>query len=202
MKTILTILSITSLQVLSSQAASVIINWSVTSDPTRNLENHIALPLSAGSSATGDGTLVQLGYYGAAIQAAPFLGTWVILATTSMGDDSVDISGKFTTTSTLIGGAFPAPAAGTPLAIRFFDGISVETSSFFNVVSNVSGGWNFVAPADLTPSINMVIDKASDIVFQSGEVGAFQTRLVIPEPSSSLLIGVAASTLLLFRRKE
>ena len=106
MKTILTILSITSLQVLSSQAASVIINWSVTSDPTRNLENHIALPLSAGSSATGDGTLVQLGYYSAAIQAAPFLGTWVILATTSMGDDSVDISGKFTTTSTLIGGLF------------------------------------------------------------------------------------------------
>ena len=70
------------------------------------------------------------------------------------------------------------------------------------MVSNVSGGWNFVAPADLTPSINMVIDKASDIVFQSGEVGAFQTRLAIPEPSSSLLIGVAASTLLLFRRKE
>lgn len=202
MKTLFTILSIASLQVCSSKAASVIIHWSVTFDPTRNLENHIALPLSAGSSATGDGTLVQLGYYSSATQATPFSGTWVTLATTSMGDDSVDISGKFATTSTFIGGAFAAPEVGTPLAIRFFDGVSLGTSSYFNVASNISGGWNFVAPADLAPSINMVIDKTSGIVFQSGEVGAFQTRLAIPEPSSALLIGVATSTLLLRRRRE
>ena len=202
MKSLFTILSFASLQVCSIQAASVIINWSVTSDPTRNLENHIALPLSAGSAATGDGTLVQLGYYSSATQVTPFAGTWVTLATTSMGDDSVNISGKFATTSTLVGGAFAAPSVGTPLAIRFFDGVSVGTSSYFNAVSNISGGWNFVAPTDPTLSLNMVIDKTSDIVFQSGEVGAFQTRLAIPEPSSLLLIGVATSTLLLRRRRE
>jgi hypothetical protein len=202
MKTLYATLSIASLLMCYSQAASVIINWSVTSDPTRNLENRVALPLSAGSSAVGDGTLVQLGYYSSATQVTPFSGTWVTLATTTMGDDTVDISGKFATTSTLVGGAFVAPAVGTPLAVRFFDGISVATSSHFNVVSDSSGGWNFVAPADPTPNINIVIDKTAGIVFQSGEVGAFQTRLAIPEPSLSLLIGVAATSLLFRRRKE
>lgn len=158
MKTLYTTLSITSLLICCSQAASVIINWSVTSDPTRNLENRVALPLSAGSSALGDGTLVQLGYYSSATQASPFSGIWVTLATTSIGDDLVDVSGKFATTSTLIGGAFAAPAVGTPLAVRFFDGVSVATSSYFNAVSDSSGGWNFVAPTDPTPNINIVID--------------------------------------------
>jgi hypothetical protein len=202
MKTLCTSLSIASFLICCSQAASVIINWSITSDPTRNLENRVALPLSAGSSALGDGTLVQLGYYSSATQASPFSGTWVTLATTSMGDDSVNISGKFATTSTLIGGNFSAPAVGTPLGVRFFDGISVATSSYFNVVSDSSGGWNFVAPTVPAPIINIVIDKATGIVFLSGEVGAFQTRLAIPEPSLSLLIGLAVTSLLFRRRKE
>lgn len=201
MKTLFTILSIASLQVCSSRAASITINWSVTSDPTRNLENRIALPLSAGSSVAGDGTLIQLGYYSSATQATPFSGSWVTLATTSMGDDSIDISGKFTTTTILGDGAFIAPSVGTPLAVRFFDGISVATSSYFNVVSNTSGGWNFIAPIDPTPNINIVIDKTAGVVFQSGEVGAFQTSLAVPEPSSSLLIGIAATSLLLRRRR-
>lgn len=201
MKTLFTLLSLASLQVCSSQAASIIINWSVASDPTRNLENRVALPLSAGSSATGDGTLIQLGYYSSATQATPFSGIWVTLATTSMGDDSVDISGKFATTSNLVGGAFVSPAVGTPLAVRFFDGISVATSSYFNVVSNTSGGWNFIAPNDPTPSINIVIDKTAGVVFQSGEVGAFQTSLAVPEPSSSILIGIAATSLFFRRRR-
>lgn len=199
MKTIYSALIFT-ITALAADAATVAINWSVSSNPSALLLDSNSNPLSAGSAATGDGTLVQLGYYDQAIITNPFRGNWVVLASTTMGDDGLEVSGRFSTTTILGGTPFPEPSAGTPLAIRFYDGTSVGTSTYFNAVGNTSGGWNFVTPSDPAPVMNIVIDKVSGIKFQSGDV--FKTQIAIPEPSSLLLASVALSFSVLNRRRQ
>lgn len=186
---------------LAANAATVVINWSVTTDPIRVLLDKTSTPLSPGTSASGDGTLLQLGYYSLATVSNPFRGSWVTLASTTMGDDGVELAGKFSTSSILGASPFPAPSAGTPLAVRFFDGASVETSSYFNAVSNTSGAWNFIAPTDPSPIINIVIDKDTNIRFEAVG-GAFSTQLAVPEPSSFLLASMALSFSVLVRRRH
>jgi hypothetical protein len=153
-------------------------------------------PLSAGTLAAGDGFLVQLGYYDRAIMANPFRGDWITLASSTIGDDGQEIAGRFSTTTILGEAAFSEPPLGTPLAIRFYDGNSIASSTFFNAVSDTMGGWNYVGTSDPAPVINMVIDKVSGIVFQN--TGVFQTTIPIPEMSTSLLIwfGVCSSMIL------
>ena len=189
------------LQALRSDSATLVINWSVASDPVRKLVNNSSVPLSAGTSAAGDGTLLQLGFYSTATLSNPFSGTWVVLASTTMGDDGVNIDGKFSTSTVLGSGTFTEPAVGTPLSIRFYDGISVNTSSYFNSVSNTSGAWNYIAPADVPPVISMVIDKNSNVAFD-GVFGDFKTVRPIPEVSSAILALIAAIPMLLGRRRN
>jgi len=189
-----------SLLLPSAQAATVIVNWSVASNPSALLLDSVSNPLSAGSAASGDGTLVQLGYYDQAIIANPFRGNWVILASTAMGDAGLEIAGRFSTTTILGGTPFAEPPSGTPLAIRFYDGTSEATSTYFNAVGNTNGGWNFVPPSDPASVMNLVIDKVSGIKFQSGDV--FKTQIAIPEPSAILLAAVALSFSVLSRRRQ
>jgi hypothetical protein len=118
-----------------------------------------------------------------------------------MGDDGVELAGKFSTSSILGASPFPAPAAGTPLAVRFFDGTSEVSSSYFNAVSNTSGAWNFIAPTDPSPVINIVIDKDSNIKFQAVG-GAFSTQIAVPEPSTSILASIAMTASILIRRRQ
>ncbi|RYZ18140.1 MAG: PEP-CTERM sorting domain-containing protein, partial [Sphingobacteriales bacterium] len=184
-----------------SYSATVVVNWSVASDPVRKLVNNSSVPLSAGTSAAGDGTLLQLGFYSTATLSNPFSGTWVVLASTTMGDDGVNIDGKFSTSTILGSGTFTEPAVGTPLSIRFYDGTSVSTSSYFNSVSNISGAWNYIAPADVPPVISMVIDKDSGVVFD-GAFGDFKTVRPIPEPSHAVLVLLAGIPILLRRRRN
>jgi hypothetical protein len=186
---------------VAANAATVAINWSVTTDPIRVLLDKNSTPLSAGTGAAGDGTLVQLGYYTLATVSNPFTGSWVSLASSTMGDNGVEIAGKFSTTTILGATPFAAPSVGTPLAIRFFDGVSVATSSYFNAVANTSGAWNFIAPTDPAPVINIVIDKDTNIKFQAVG-GAFSTQLAVPEPSSMLLVSVALSMTIMKRRRH
>jgi len=186
---------------LAANAATVVINWSVTTDPIRVLLDKTSTPLSSGTSASGDGTLLQLGYYSLATVSNPFRGSWVTLASSTMGDDGVELAGKFSTSSILGAPPFPAPSVGTPLAVRFFDGASVETSSYFNSVSNTSGAWNFIAPTDPSPVINIVIDKDTNIRFEAMG-GAFSTQLAVPEPSPFLLASMALSFSVLIRRRQ
>ena len=185
---------------LAADAATVVINWSVSSNPSALLLDSTSNPLSAGSAATGDGTLVQLGYYDQAIITNPFRGNWVVLASTTMGDAGLEASGRFSTTTILGGTPFAEPSTGTPLAIRFYDGTSVATSTYFNAVGNTSGGWNFVKPLDPAPVMNIVIDKVSGIKFQSDDV--FKTQIAIPEVSSLLLVSIALSFSLLSRHRQ
>jgi hypothetical protein len=186
---------------LAANAATVVINWSVTTDPTRVLLDKTSTPLSSGSSASGDGTLLQLGYYSLATVSNPFRGSWVTLASTTMGDDGVELAGKFFTSSILGASPFPEPSVGTPLAVRFFDGASEETSSYFNAVSNTSGAWNFIAPTDPSPVINIIIDKDSNIKFQAVG-GVFSTQIAVPEPSTSILASIAITASMLIRRRQ
>ena len=166
-------------------AASIVINWSISEE--RVLNNRITQPLSVGTSASGDGTLLQLGYYDVATAANPFQGSWVVLATSSMGDDGLEIAGQFATTSILGAGSFSEPAPGTPLAIRFYDGITVESSSYYNTASRADGTWDFQSPSDDGPVLNLVITKTPTTLFESGTLGLFRTYIPVPEPSAFLL---------------
>ena len=199
MKTFYTTL-IFAIATVAANAATVSINWSIATGVYR-LENKTLSPLSNGTAAAGDGTLIQLGYYSLASLANPFAGSWVTLASTTMGDDGIEQPGKFGTTTILGGTPFSAPAVGTPLAVRFFDGTSEASSSYFNAVANTGGAWNFVAPNDPAPAITIVIDKDPNIKFQSVG-GAFSTQLAIPEPSSFLLASLALSLSVVVRRRH
>lgn len=201
MKTLFAI-AFAAITIPSIEAASVIVNWSTASDPTRLLLDHNGDPLSAGTSASGDGTLLQLGYHDMATTATPFAGSWVVLATTSMGDDGVDVAGKFSTTSILNSGSFTQPAIGTPLAIRFYDGTSVGSSTYFNAVSVTNGAWNFKSPSDPAAVLNLVIDKGSSTVFEGGLLGDFSTIRPIPEPSHVILVVIGGVISLSRRRRK
>jgi hypothetical protein len=172
-------------------AASLQINWSI--EANRELSNRVSIPLSAGTSANGDGTLLQLGFYSSATASDPFVGSWIVLATSSIGDLGVNQQGRFSVSTTLVEGSFISPTPGTPLAIRYYDGFTAATSTYFNAASDVTGAWNWVAPGDPVPVLNLQITKLSS-VFESGVVGAFQTRIStgIPEPTAMalLLVGV------------
>ena len=185
--------------IVAANAATIVINWSVSAD--RTLQGITATPLSAGTGSPGNGTFVQLGYYSLATLTNPFSGAWVSLAATTIGDDGVEVPGRFSTSSILGGVPFSAPSIGTPLAIRFYDGTSVANSLHFNAASNTNGTWSWVSPSDPAPIMNLVIDKSIGIVFQSGVVGAYSTQLTIPEPSALVLFSLGLSILTLNRRR-
>jgi hypothetical protein len=186
----------------SANAASLIVNWSMTPSDGRQLTNRTASPLSAGSALSGDGTLLELGYYSMASVSDPFAGSWTILSTSTMGDDGIEVAGRFSTSSILGGGALPGLTSSTPLAIRFYDGTSVANSTYFNAVSNTSGSWNYITPNDPSPVLNLAIDKGASIVFQNGLSGTFSTQIAIPEPSAILLCFLGAAISLLSRHRK
>jgi hypothetical protein len=201
MKTLFRILSVVVL-VAGADAASILINWSVTTVDVRRLTNRTSSFLSAGTSASGDGTLLELGYYSSASVSNPFQGSWTVLATSTIGDDGMNVPGSFSTKSILGSSSDPSLTTTTPLAIRFYDGTSVGNSTYFNAVSNTSGAWNYIVPTSPSPVINIVIDKTNDVVFQDGGSGAFRTVLPIPEPSMATLTMIGGLFALVRRRRK
>jgi hypothetical protein len=199
MKTLFSMLSVVA-SVAWADAASILVNWSVTTVDMRRLTNRTSSPLSAGTSAPGDGTLLELGYYNSASVSNPFQGSWTVLATSTTGDDGMNVAGSFSTKSILGQSSDPLLITTTPLSIRFYDGRSVATSTYFNAVSNTSGAWNYIVPTSPSPVINIVIDKTNDVVFQDGGWGAFRTVLAIPEPSMAILTMIGGLFTLVRRR--
>lgn len=184
------------------RAANIQIHWSNT---RAFYDSSSSFPgLSAGTFADGDGTLLQLGYYTTATHSTPFpfMGTWVTLATASIGDSGVDLPGRFDVLSILTGGTFPEPEAGTPLAVRFFDGVSKELSGYFNVATNLDGYWDWISPTDDTLTITVEVSK--EVARFEGY--AFETSIentMIPEPSVIGLLLAGAGCLAIRRlRKE
>lgn len=200
MKTLFNILSFVA-SIVGADAASILVNWSVTTEDVRQLVDRTSSPLGAGTAAPGDGTLLELGYYSSASISNPFQGSWTVLATSTIGDDGMGVAGSFSTKSILGASSDPLLTTGTPLAVRFYDGTSVGGSTYFNTVSNTSGAWNYITPTSPSPVINIVIDKTNDVVFQDGGSGAFRTVLPIPEPS---IVGLSllGSFLVLVRRSR
>ncbi len=185
-----------------ANAAFLMINWSMTPSDGRQLTNKTASPLCAGTALSGDGTLLELGYYSMASVSNPFAGSWTILATTTIGDDGIEISGRFSTSTILGGSASGGLTSSTPLSIRFYDGTTVANSTYFNAVSKTSGSWNYIAPNDPSPVLNLAIDKGASTVFQNGLSGAFSTSIAIPESSPILLWFSGAAILLLSRQRK
>lgn len=201
MKTLIFITSIFT-STLASQAASTLVNWSMLPSDGRRLNGFNLIPLSAGTSAAGDGTLLELGYYSMATTSNPFAGSWTVLSSSTMGDNGIEVAGRFSTSSILGDAVMPGLTTSTPLSIRYYDSVSIATSTYFNAVSNTSGAWNYVIPIDPTPTINLPIDKNVSIVFQSGVEGAFRTVVPIPEPSHIILVILGGVVAFARRRRE
>lgn len=192
--------------------------------------------LSPGTAADGDGSILQLGYYDLATISNNFLGTWIPLTgvgslntggdtgsglafnTTSIGDigggaapDGSGIFGFSLIFDDTVSGTFNSlpGTTTTPLAIRFYDGLSIGTSSYFNVVSNDAWLWKLpTTPTPLPPTISLSFNDAG-LEWQSIAVAgqsastAFHTSIpTVPEPGAALLVGCGLAVLGTRRRSR
>lgn len=160
--------------------------------------------LTPGSVADGDGAVIQLGYYDAAIASNNFAGTWHALT----GIGSLNTGGNtgsglaFTTTSIGDIGGGPAPGGSgifafqlqfsngvantfndlptstlIPLAIKFFSGTATGTSTtsgFYNVVSNNNWLWKLPATPNPVPPTVNMSLSDTGLVWQSIAVAPTQ----------------------------
>ena len=195
--------------------------------------DHLTASLSGSSTLDGNGTVLQLGYYSGATIANNFLGTWVPLSgegslnnggsiltssptetfnKTSIGDLNFQGAGNGTFALSLTfvvgnagtGNSLPSSTA-IPLAIRFYEGYTIATSSFYNVVSDDTWLWKTPATAPSDPTLNMSLNDAGlewqSIVVSGQAAGtAFHTSIAIPEPSTFACVGLGMFMLVTFRR--
>jgi len=194
-----------------------------------NEDTSASIALSGGTAADGNGFVLQLGYYDGATTGNNFLGNFVVLAgqgsantatvpgatitynQISIGDLNGNGAGNGTFALTLdfvVGSATSGnnlPAAGRPLSIRFFNGTSFGSASFFNAVSNDS--WLWVAPATPQSVVAISLDDPGleflSIFLGQGAQSAFHTTVPIPEPSTYALVivGVLGATVARLRLK-
>ena len=166
--------------------------------------------LTAGTSADGDGTILQLGYYTAATTSTPFAGDWVAMTgpgtpyNTTVGDSGNYPNGTFKLEVLFTQGSysFTEPAVGTPLALRFYNSTSLAASTYFNAVTDTTGVFNWVAPADPTSTARLSLGLSSvGIVWQDGSGSAYRTTIPVPEPSSSALFALLSLGALAVRRR-
>jgi hypothetical protein len=197
---------------------------------SQTIFNQASTPLTAGTAADGDGAVLQLGYYDGASIANNFLGNWVPLSGegslntaiiagsspagetynhTSIGDLSsagAGANGIFALSLVFVVGD---PASGNslpgsttiPLSIRFYNGTTIASSTFFNVVSDDLWLWKAPQPSNVPNNVAITLDQAGLewlSIAQGGAAGtAFHTTLptAIPEPSTlaCLLLGGAGT---------
>lgn len=150
------------------------------------LSDQVSTPLSGGTALNGDGDVLQLGYYSSATTSNNFQGTWIPLSgqgsantavipggpvtnptnetynQTSIGDLTSNgaSTGQFAISLDFVQGNATSgnslPAAGVPLAIRFYNGTTIANSTFYNVVSDDLWVWKTpnTPPTTVTPSLN------------------------------------------------
>ena len=110
------------------------------------------------------------------------------LPATSVGDSGGGAAGTFSISTNLKAGATvfqgAPPAAGTPLAIRFFDGKTLDTSTHYNVVTGGTN-WQWKAPME-APGAFVILSLAdSGLVWQGGSASSFKTTIPGPPPEIS-----------------
>lgn len=215
----------------SSYGAITAVNTQYTDDFAfaTPITNDLGVPLSAGGIANGDGAIIQIGYFmgvPAATDPATFTpADWAAFVPltgegsanphfdTTIGDGVggtgfpengfFSIGVTFDTAPATGPAATGLPAAPSRIGIRYWDGISLASSTRYNVVTANNSGWILQAPSDtVIPPSNAAMDPALatgalTLVWLDNS-SPFMTS--IPEPSTSLL-GLLGALLLLRRRR-
>lgn len=202
--------------VSSSMAVSVQVDLTLAAG-TNFITDNTGTNLSAGvSTVNGDGALMELGYFTG--DTSTFTGTWVALTGPSSNNTLVTTVGDLTAQDGTIpipdgqfsiqvlfdtnvaGTANDLPAGGQQLALRFYNGTTRGTSTHFNTAT--SDAWSFVTPANPTPPpVNVNLDSVTNTIIWEDNTRAFATSLVVPEPSSTALLGLGGLALILRRRR-
>lgn len=226
-KSIVAVLLSLSAVVHSAIVTTVNVNYDAEFVPAKSLKNQLGVPLSAGavdvdgfSTANGDGTLVQLGYFDGATAANNFAGSFVVLAgfgtantqfpTFTMGDGgglagSVFGSFKFEPGVAARGSNLPQSTT-VPLSLRFYNAATIVASTFYNTVSNDTWLWKTPgAEAPIGPIANLGL--SGTLEFESLTLGQpagndFKTTIPVPEPTSAFLVAVGAAGLMMRRRRQ
>jgi hypothetical protein len=178
------------------------------------LRDRIGTALTPGTTAGGDGVVLQLGYYTKGTASNPFHGIFVALTgegsansdfqSTSIGDLAGGPAGQLNMVNTFTEGSTTTgadlPTAGTPLVIRFYDGTTIAASTSFN---DVSGGakWAWISPSESPGSLVLISLSESGLVWRGGTASSFaatvsKTQAVIPSEKSSDLNGDGFADLL------
>jgi hypothetical protein len=195
---------------LIASAASVRIEWE--NGAGTELLTLGGAPLTPGPEQfKSDGAILGLGYYTLGTPSSPFAGSWVPFTGpgTSVPDTTigtkvvgVDQAGLFNLSISFSDShsGIPFPAPGAPLAIRFYDSTSLETSTYFNAVSSAGGGWNWIDPTDPQTVISLTLTDPG-LVWLDGPESAFRTTIPIPEPHTAFLAAAGFAALLGNRKR-
>lgn len=181
------------------------VNWQNTNG-TKLLDSNKTSALSAGTSANGDGAVLQLGYYSQATNANPFAGVWVPLTgegsantdfnTTSVGDMGGGPDGRFSIATTFDTSKPTAsmnlPTANMPLTIRFYNRSTIAGSTFFNAVSNNSAtnnNWDWLAPTVAGSIVTLSLSDPGVVYLDNTSPRSTTIPTAVPEPSTYALVG-------------
>ncbi len=173
--------------------------------------------VTGGSSAPGDGAVLQLGYFTASAVGSEFAGAFVPLSgegsstaftTTTMGDDPFQGAGDGTFALSLNFNALTTigvtlPPAGTILAIRFYNGTSISSSSAYNTVTSDATNWQFKTPTVPSSNVGFSLDDGG-LLFQGGTASAFVTTIAVPEPSviAVFAVGLGVACVASVRKRQ
>jgi hypothetical protein len=149
-------------------------------------------PLSAGTTAAGDGAVIALGYFTGATSAATFTGEWVPLTgpqaanipfqRTSVGDSSAGggtVDGFFTL-QTDFDSADSAvfqriPPVGTRLSIAIYNRSTIGGSTHFNIATH--DDWRWEDPSPILPTFLFVNPTSAGTQWLGGSGTAMRTAL-------------------------
>ena len=205
------------------------VNWDSGSYSLRNSTGTAAI--TGGTTADHNGAVLQLGYFDSATSGNLFAGTWIPITgegslntafnNTRVGDYTVNGAGdgSFAFSSgaspgTLFTQAVPSsfvalPPGGAFLAIRFYDNLTIATSTFYETVANAL--WKWSAPASPTANVAISFDdgNGAGLRLQSTTLAPIGTNIratiptvTTPEPTSAGLLLVGFVSLAARRRRQ
>lgn len=151
---------------------------------------------SAGTTPLPIGDIVQL----ITLQG----GTNYVLATSTIGNGS-GFAGLFDASS-IVSSNIAAGAAGNVLGVKFYNATSIGSATAYGIVSNLSllcPTPNWVNPPN---PFEVEVDVTSGAWLGSRTVNSLgfypDTLIVIPEPSTAMLVGVGVAGAWLVRRRK